>query len=103
MLDTGRCVASLRTHTYPIVPQSQPHRTRAVAPPRCDRVLIETDTRSATANERAYYVAISRAREDVRIYTDDKAMLAEAMSRLDQKSAALEITPRQERELALGK
>jgi len=68
----------------------------------CDRVLIDADTRSAAANESAYYVAISRAREDVRIYTDDKAMLPEAMSRLDAKSAALEIAPPQERELALG-
>jgi hypothetical protein len=68
----------------------------------CDRVLIDADTRSATANESAYYVAISRAREDVRIYTDDKAMLPEAMSRLDEKSAALEIHARPERELALG-
>jgi hypothetical protein len=47
-------------------------------------------------------VAISRAREDVRIYTDDKAMLPEAMSRLDNKTAALAITQKQEREMALG-
>jgi hypothetical protein len=47
-------------------------------------------------------VAISRSREDVRIYTDDKAMLPETMSRLDEKSAALEIAPRQEREMAMG-
>jgi len=68
----------------------------------CDRVLIDADTRSATANESAYYVAISRARDDVRIYTDDKAMLPEAMSRLDSKTAALEIAPRAERELAIS-
>lgn len=55
-----------------------------------------------TSNESAYYVAISRAREDVRIYTDDKAMLPEAMSRLDNKTAALAITQKQEREMALG-
>lgn len=58
-----------------------------------DRVLIEADTRSLTANESSYYVAISRAREEVTIYTDDKAMLPEAMSREDIKSAALEVTP----------
>ena len=34
----------------------------------CERVLIEADTRSATSNESAYYVAISRARESVTIY-----------------------------------
>jgi len=48
------------------------------------------------------FVAISRARDDVRIYTDDKAMLPEAMSRLDNKTAAREITSKPERELALG-
>jgi hypothetical protein len=38
----------------------------------------------------------------VRLYTDDKAMLPEAMSRLDSKTAALEIAPKSERELAMG-
>ena len=35
--------------------------------------------------------AISRAREDVTIYTDDKAMLPEAMSWLDEKTAAARV------------
>lgn len=56
-----------------------------------DRVLIEADTRSATANESAFYVAISRAREQATVYTDDKAMLPEAMGREEEKSAALEV------------
>jgi len=43
-----------------------------------------------------YYVAISRARESATIYTDDKAMLPEAMGREDSKSAALDV--KQERE-----
>lgn len=71
----------------------------------CDRVLIEADTRSATANESAYYVAISRAREEVAIYTDDKSMLPEAMARMDEKTAALDIADQksssQEQELSL--
>jgi conjugative relaxase-like TrwC/TraI family protein len=58
-----------------------------------ERVLIEADTRSVTANESAYYVAISRARDAVSIYTDDKQLLPEAMSRADQKSAALDVRP----------
>lgn len=61
-----------------------------------ERVLIEADTRSATANESLYYVAISRARESATIYTDDRAMLPEAMGREDSKSAALDV--KQERE-----
>jgi conjugative relaxase-like TrwC/TraI family protein len=57
----------------------------------CERVLIEADTRSATANESSYYVAISRAREEVAIYTDDKELLPEAMGREDAKDAALDV------------
>ncbi|MFA7270368.1 MAG: MobF family relaxase [Sterolibacterium sp.] len=56
-----------------------------------DRVLIEADTLSATANESSYYVAISRAKDSVTIYTDDKTMLPESMGREDNKSAALDI------------
>jgi ATP-dependent exoDNAse (exonuclease V) alpha subunit len=36
-------------------------------------------------------VAISRAREEVTLYTDDKSMLSDAMSRTDEKSAALDL------------
>ena len=56
-----------------------------------ERVMIEADTRSATSNESAYYVAISRARSEAIIYTDDKSMLPEAMSRQDLKTAALDL------------
>jgi len=56
-----------------------------------ERVMIEADTRSATANEATFYVAISRAREEVAIYTDDKALLPEAMGREDIKYAALDV------------
>jgi conjugative relaxase-like TrwC/TraI family protein len=58
-----------------------------------DRVLIEADTRSVTANESAYYVAISRARDTVTIYTDDQHALPAAMSRSDDKAAALDLQP----------
>jgi len=50
----------------------------------------DADTRSTTANESFYYVAISRARDGLRIYTDDEAGLPEAMGREGSKSAALE-------------
>lgn len=59
-----------------------------------ERVLIDADTKSATANESAYYVAISRARFEVDIYTDDKALLPEAMGREDIKHAALDVQPK---------
>ncbi|MEQ1848241.1 MAG: ATP-binding domain-containing protein, partial [Nitrospira sp.] len=62
-----------------------------------ERVLIEADTRSATANESSFYVAISRAREEIAIYTDDKSLLPESMGRSDEKSAALDLTEQKDR------
>ena len=56
-----------------------------------ERVLIEADTTSLTSNESAYYVAISRAREEVTLYTDDKLLLPEALGREDTKAAALDL------------
>jgi ATP-dependent exoDNAse (exonuclease V) alpha subunit len=56
-----------------------------------DRVIVDACTRSATANEAAFYVAISRAREHASIYTDDLAGLPEAMSRVSEKTRALDV------------
>ena len=57
----------------------------------CARVLVEADTGSLTANESSYYVSISRAQDSATIYTDDQESLPEALSRSDEKSAALDI------------
>ncbi|UJW83055.1 MobF family relaxase [Hydrogenophaga sp. SL48] len=57
----------------------------------CDRVLVDADVRGAMANQSLYYVAISRARHSVTLYTDDKELLPRAMSRLDIKQAALDL------------
>lgn len=57
----------------------------------CDRVLIEADSHSLTANENTFYVAISRARHEVQIYTDDREMLPIALSREIENLAALDI------------
>jgi conjugative relaxase-like TrwC/TraI family protein len=59
----------------------------------CDRILIEADTQNLTANESTYYVAISRARHEAMIYTDDRESLPMAMSRIFEKSSALSIQP----------
>lgn len=56
-----------------------------------DRVFIEADTLSLTANRAVYYVAISRPRHGVKIYTDNEDRLAMAMSREPKKYAALEL------------
>ena len=61
-----------------------------------DRVLIDADTLSMTTSESSYYVAISRAREEATIYTDDKESLPTAIERSDEKTAALDVQ-RQER------
>jgi len=58
----------------------------------CDRVLVDADVSSAMANQSLYYVAISRARNAVTLYTDDRELLPLAMSRLDIKNAALDLS-----------
>ncbi|MEX3557771.1 MAG: AAA family ATPase [Burkholderia sp.] len=56
-----------------------------------DRVLIDADTKSLTSNRAVYYVAISRPRTDLKIYTDDRSALADTMNREPKKYAALEL------------
>ncbi|WP_298924536.1 MobF family relaxase [uncultured Ramlibacter sp.] len=68
----------------------------------CQRVLVDADVSSAMANQALYYVAISRARSEAVLYTDDRELLPEAMSRLDTKHAALDIDLRTPREHALS-
>ena len=58
----------------------------------CERVLIEADANSLTANQRSWYVAISRARQMAKIYTDDREMLPFAMTRELTKESALDLT-----------
>jgi conjugative relaxase-like TrwC/TraI family protein len=57
-----------------------------------DRVLINADTQESVRllNDRMAYVAISRARDDARIYTDSKHNLSAALNRGIDKITALE-------------
>lgn len=57
----------------------------------CERVMIEVEASGTVGGESLYYVAISRAEHEVTIYTDDKGSLPEAMTRTDEKSAALDL------------
>ena len=57
----------------------------------CDKVMIEADAHSLTANVNTFYVAISRARHQAQIYTDDREMLPFAMSRQIENLSALEV------------
>ena len=57
-----------------------------------DRVLIQLDVGAGEAliNRRLAYVAVSRARYDVHIYTNDKQQLGPTLSRETSHAAALE-------------
>lgn len=68
----------------------------------CERVMIDADVKSVVTNESLYYVAISRATSDVQLYTDDRSLLPEAMSRQSVKTNALELE-RQEKVNALDR
>ncbi|HYD60593.1 MAG TPA: MobF family relaxase [Noviherbaspirillum sp.] len=56
-----------------------------------DRVLIDVDTKSLTANRAVFYVSISRPRDELVIFTDDKTKLPASVSREPKKYAALEL------------
>jgi ATP-dependent exoDNAse (exonuclease V) alpha subunit len=57
-----------------------------------DRVLVHVDTNQSEhlVNQRFAYVALSRARYDAQIYTDNSSDLARALSRHTSKSSALD-------------
>jgi conjugative relaxase-like TrwC/TraI family protein len=56
-----------------------------------ERVLLEANTRSKTTAKDVYYVAISRAKHEARIYTDDAQRLPASISRENLKTAALDL------------
>ncbi|MGV7242802.1 MobF family relaxase [Caballeronia sp. M23-90] len=58
----------------------------------CDTVLINLETKSRTTAQDVYYVAVSRARHEALIFTDDGKKLGEAVSRESSKTAALELS-----------
>jgi ATP-dependent exoDNAse (exonuclease V) alpha subunit len=64
-----------------------------------DRVLVNIDSsRSAhLVNDRMYYVAISRARLDADIYTDDERRLRRAVARTREEQLALDVIKRPHR------
>ncbi|MBC8641986.1 conjugative relaxase [Caballeronia sp. EK] len=62
-----------------------------------DRTLIALDTKSRTTSMNLYYVAISRARYEARVYTDSMKSLPAAIARRFDKTTALAI--QREREL----
>jgi hypothetical protein len=63
-----------------------------------DRVIVNVDSmRSAQlVNQKQFYVSISRARSDARIYTDDMEALERAVGRRPEKSIALDAVKEQQ-------
>ena len=56
-----------------------------------DRVYVALDTKSRTTSMNLYYVAISRARHEARIYTDSLKALPSAIAKRYNKTSALEL------------
>jgi len=55
------------------------------------RVLMEKDSGSITTNQRSFYTDLTRAKEEVRVYTNDAKTLPMAINRQVEKTAALEV------------
>lgn len=56
-----------------------------------DGVMVEADSRSSTTDKATWYVAISRARRRVTIFTDDASRLPAAITRDHEKYSALDM------------
>jgi conjugative relaxase-like TrwC/TraI family protein len=93
-LDSGRAVAfnvkenPHLDHGYAVTSHSSQGQT-------ADRVLVHVDTEAAgekLINRRLAYVAVSRARYDAQIYTNDKSQLAAGLSRDVSHRSAIEAT-----------
>ena len=53
--------------------------------------MVDIDTKSRSTNDAAYYVEISRARFEAKIYTNDRTKLPDAVQRTSEKTAALDV------------
>jgi ATP-dependent exoDNAse (exonuclease V) alpha subunit len=89
--DTGREVNSalqrLRHIDYGYASNSHSSQGATV-----DRVVVNIDTLRSIelVNRKQFYVSISRARDEITIYTDDREALHHVVNRNREKSVALE-------------
>ena len=86
--DGGTALAGPNTSWVPTVSPTTVHSAQGLT---TDRMMVDLDTRSLTTGKDLYYVAISRARFEVTIYTNSRAELPAAISREGVKTAALDI------------
>lgn len=59
-----------------------------------ERVIMNIETASLATKRDTFYVGISRAKSEVEIFTDKKLYLAQAVSRAQDKTAALDVQER---------
>jgi len=59
-----------------------------------ERVLIDASTKTRTTSKETFYVALSRASREARVYTDDRTKLPAAVEREAEKHAALDLERR---------
>ena len=59
-----------------------------------DRTIYHADSQQLATNKEGWYVAVSRARDDLRVVTDDVAALKEAVGESRTQASALEAVER---------
>jgi hypothetical protein len=93
-LDSGRAVA-FNVKENPHLDYGYAMTSHSSQGQTSDRVLVHVDTERAgekLVNRRLAYVAVSRGRYDVQLYTNDKAHLSETLSRDVSHQSATEPT-----------
>ena len=89
-LDNGRAITLNRDRVQPVeyAYANTGHSAQGLG---AERVLLDKDTRSRTTDHRSFYTDLTRAKATARVYTNDRATLPAAVSRLSSKTAALEV------------
>jgi ATP-dependent exoDNAse (exonuclease V) alpha subunit len=104
-LDNGRKVAMVLADARKI-DLGYASTSHAAQGATVDRVLVNIDSSRGPqlVNDRMCYVAISRARRDARIYTDDEQRMRRAVVRTQEKEVALDLVdkPRQQHRQTAG-
>jgi ATP-dependent exoDNAse (exonuclease V) alpha subunit len=102
--DSGKLV-EFDVHQHPHLDYGYAMTSHSSQGQTTDRVLINVDTEQGAqlVNSRMAYVAVSRARYDAQIYTDNKEELAEHLGREHSHSTAIEPVqePHQEHDLEI--
>ncbi len=90
-LEDGQRTVALRTDRPLHLDHAYATTVHASQGTTAERVLFDAATRSRTTAQDVYYVAISRARQEARVYTDDLARLPKAIAAEHRKHAALDL------------